>query len=182
MLLTHAHADHSSYLPALVKHGFNGPILATGHTVELAEIVLRDAGRLQEQATDDARRGGWSKHADPVPLYTTADVEATLPLFREVDFDTNVDIEGVAWARWVRAAISWGRPVSAWTSGRRPSSSPATSVATTTRSCGPAKCPRVRTSSCVRRPTATGSTRSPRRHTRRSRPRSVARSGGVGRW
>lgn len=104
VLLTHAHADHSSYLPALVRHGFRGPILATGPTIRLAEIVLRDSGRLQEQAAEDASRGGWSKQATPAPLYTTADVEATLPLFREVDWNTNVDVEGVAWARWVHSA------------------------------------------------------------------------------
>lgn len=104
ILLTHAHADHSSYLPALVKHGFSGPIYATEASIRLAEIVLRDSGKLQEQATDDAVRGGWSKHDNPEALYTTADVEATLPLFRAVEWNTNIDVEGVAWARWARSA------------------------------------------------------------------------------
>lgn len=103
VLLTHAHADHSSYLPALVKHGFSGPIFATEATIRLAEIVLRDSGRLQEQSAEDAIRGGWSRHANPQPLYTSADVEDTLPLFREVEWETNIDVLGVAWARWVRA-------------------------------------------------------------------------------
>ena len=104
ILLTHAHADHSSYLPALVKHGFRGPIYATRASIRLAEIVLRDSGKLQEQAAEDASRGGWSKHEPPEPLYDTSDVEATLPLFRAVDWETNIDVEGVAWARWVRTA------------------------------------------------------------------------------
>lgn len=103
VLLTHAHADHCAYLPALVKHGFAGPIYATEATARLAQIVLRDSGRLQEQATEDAIRGGWSKHPSPESIYDSSDVEATLPLFRKVEFDTNLDVLGVAWARWVRA-------------------------------------------------------------------------------
>lgn len=103
VLLTHAHADHCAYLPALVKQGFDGPIYATEPTIRLATIVLRDSGKLQEQATTDAVRGGWSKHPSPESIYGPADVEATLPLFEKVDFDTNLDVLGVAWARWVRA-------------------------------------------------------------------------------
>ena len=53
VLLTHAHTDHAAYLPALVKHGFRGAIYATEATIRLAEIVLRDSGRLQEQADLD---------------------------------------------------------------------------------------------------------------------------------
>ena len=102
VLLTHAHTDHSAYLPALVKHGFRGPIWCTEATIRLAEIVLRDSGRLQEQATRDAVAGGYSKHENPQSLYTSADVEATLPLFRPVGFDEDVDLGGVL-ARWVRA-------------------------------------------------------------------------------
>lgn len=102
VLLTHAHTDHASYLPALVKHGFRGTIWATPATIRLAEIVLRDAGRLQEQAVADALRGGYSRHADPQPIYTTADVVDTLPLFRPVRWGTAVDLDGVT-ARWVRA-------------------------------------------------------------------------------
>lgn len=103
VLLTHAHADHSAYLPVLVRHGFRGAIWCTAATARLAEIVLRDAAKLQEQAVRDAKRGGWSKHDDPRALFTTADVEATLPLFQTVGWDTNVDVDGVLWARWVRA-------------------------------------------------------------------------------
>ena len=102
VLLTHAHTDHSAYLPALVKHGFRGPIWCTEATIRLAEIILRDSGRLQEQATRDAVAGGYSKHENPQALYTSADVEATLPLFRAVGFDEDVDLGGVV-ARWVRA-------------------------------------------------------------------------------
>lgn len=103
ILLTHAHTDHASYLPALVKHGFRGPIWATEATIRLTEIVLRDAGKLQEQSVKDALRGGYSKHETPEPLYTMDDVEETLPLFRQVEWNTDVDVDGVT-ARWVRSA------------------------------------------------------------------------------
>ena len=103
VVLTHAHNDHVGYLPALVRQGFTGTVWATEGTRRLAEIVLRDAGKLQEEAAEEARRGGWSKHEDPKPLYDVQDVEETLPLFRTVEFDEDVDLgEGLV-ARWVRA-------------------------------------------------------------------------------
>lgn len=100
VLLTHAHTDHVGYLPALVRHGFRGPIWATEASIRLAEIVLRDSGRLQEQAAANAERNG---HPKQDPLYDSDDVENTLPLFRAVEWDTNVDIDGI-WARWTRSA------------------------------------------------------------------------------
>src|SRR5690606_1601898 len=92
VVLTHAHNDHVGYLPALVRQGFTGTVWATEGTRRLAEIVLRDAGKLQEEAAEEARRGGWSKHEDPKPLYDVQDVEETLPLFRTVEFDEDVDL------------------------------------------------------------------------------------------
>lgn len=104
VVLTHAHTDHVAYLPALVRQGFAGPVWCTAGTARLAEIVLRDAGKLQELATREARDGGWSRHEDPQPLFTTEDVEQTLPLLRTVEFDTDVDLgEGLV-GRWTRAA------------------------------------------------------------------------------
>lgn len=103
VILTHAHADHSTYLPALVAHGFSGTIWATKGTVRLAEIVLRDSGRLQEAGAQAANEGGWSKHSPALPLYTTADVEQTIPLFKTVPFDSDVDLGGGVSARYVRA-------------------------------------------------------------------------------
>lgn len=100
VLLTHAHTDHVGYLPALVRHGFRGPIWATEASIRLAEIVLRDSGRLQEQAAANAERNGLPKQD---PLYDSDDVENTLPLFRAVEWDTNYDVDGI-WARWTRSA------------------------------------------------------------------------------
>ncbi|NLT29016.1 MAG: MBL fold metallo-hydrolase [Propionibacterium sp.] len=103
VVLTHAHTDHIGYLPALVARGFTGPVWATEGSIRLGEIVLRDGGKLQELGANDANRGGWSKHEPALPLYTTEDVEATLPLFREVDFGVDVDLGDGLVGRWVRA-------------------------------------------------------------------------------
>jgi metallo-beta-lactamase family protein len=86
IVLTHAHLDHCGYLPALVRDGFNGKIFATEWTIKLAEVILRDSARLQMEDAEYAARKGYSKHSNPKPIYTTTDVEATLPLFVAVDF------------------------------------------------------------------------------------------------
>src|SRR3546814_19063135 len=70
VLLTHAHLDHSGYLPALVRNGFRGKIYCTPATFELCGLLLPDSGHLQEEEARYARRKGYSKHAVPKPLYT----------------------------------------------------------------------------------------------------------------
>jgi metallo-beta-lactamase family protein len=69
VVLTHAHPDHCGYLPALVRQGFTGPVLATGYTAELAEVVLRDSARLLAEDAEHANSRGWSKHHPALPLY-----------------------------------------------------------------------------------------------------------------
>lgn len=86
VVITHAHVDHLGYLPVLVRDGFQGPVLATPTTVELAAIVLRDAARLQEEEAAYANRKGFSKHRPAVPLFTTADAERALERFEPVGF------------------------------------------------------------------------------------------------
>jgi len=103
ILVTHAHMDHTGYLPRLVKLGFHGQIFATEGTKELADLILQDSAHLQEQDALDAARGGYSKHAEPQPLYTLADVAATMPLFQVVDFDADVTVLPGVIARWYRA-------------------------------------------------------------------------------
>ncbi len=90
VVVSHAHLDHCGYLPALVRQGFNGPILLTADTAALAEIVLRDSAKLQEEDARYAAGRGFSKHKTPKPLYDADDVERTLPLFKVVDFDTEI--------------------------------------------------------------------------------------------
>jgi metallo-beta-lactamase family protein len=103
IILTHAHADHCGYLPALVRDGFTGPIWTTYGTAKLASIVLMDAGHLQEREAQYASEGGYSKHETPLPLYTVADVEKTTPLFRVVPFDTDFDLKNGIAIRMTRA-------------------------------------------------------------------------------
>lgn len=86
VVLTHAHLDHCGYLPALVKQGFRGPIYCTPNTAALVPIILRDSAHLQEEDTAYARRAGYSRHADPQPLYTTQDAETTIGLLLPRDF------------------------------------------------------------------------------------------------
>ncbi|NTV40577.1 MAG: MBL fold metallo-hydrolase, partial [Demequinaceae bacterium] len=91
-VLTHAHLDHCGYLPALVQQGFEGPIVCTRGTSELAEIVLRDSAHLQEEDARYAAEKGFSKHAQPRALYNAKDVARTLPMFQRIDFGRTVEL------------------------------------------------------------------------------------------
>ncbi|SRR5712692_1342563 len=82
--LTHAHLDHSGYLPRLVRDGFRGPILSNAATRELCAILLQDSAKLQEEDAEDAAQHGYSKHSPPLPLYTVDDATAALERFREM--------------------------------------------------------------------------------------------------
>ncbi|HEY0879623.1 MAG TPA: MBL fold metallo-hydrolase [Zeimonas sp.] len=95
VVLTHAHLDHSGWLPALVREGFQGPVFATEGTYELAGILLRDSARLQEEEAEFANRHGFSKHRPALPLYETADAERSLSRFRALRFGCDFDV-GVA--------------------------------------------------------------------------------------
>ena len=92
VVLTHAHLDHSGYLPALGKQGLDAPILASESTIALAEIVLRDSAKLHEEDAAYADRKGYSKHKKPQPLYGVEDVERVLPMFRAVPFGRRAEI------------------------------------------------------------------------------------------
>ncbi|MBW1843118.1 MAG: MBL fold metallo-hydrolase, partial [Deltaproteobacteria bacterium] len=98
VLLTHAHIDHSGYLPRIARTGFRGPIFATPRTVELCEIVLPDSGYLQEEEARYASAAGYSKHSPPLPLYTQEDALTSLKQFRAVDFDDRVEVADGIWA------------------------------------------------------------------------------------
>ncbi len=94
VLLTHAHLDHCGYLPALVRQGFSGTVHATPMTAELARLVLLDSAHLLEEDAQHARVKGYSRHSQPVPLYTQADVEAALLRVVPVAFGTPVRLTG----------------------------------------------------------------------------------------
>ncbi|NJK72079.1 MAG: MBL fold metallo-hydrolase, partial [Synechococcaceae cyanobacterium SM2_3_60] len=85
--LTHAHIDHSGYLPLLIKQGFlKGEVHATAGTVALCGILLPDSGHLQEADAEFANRKGFSRHRPALPLYTRADAERSLSRFRAHEF------------------------------------------------------------------------------------------------
>ncbi len=92
VVLTHAHLDHSGYLPGLARNGFRGTVHATAGTHALARIVLPDSAHLQEEDAGYANRRGYSKHVPALPLYTTADAERVLEQFRVVSFFQSVDV------------------------------------------------------------------------------------------
>lgn len=87
VVLTHAHIDHSGYIPLLVRNGFKGRILATPATVALCGILLPDSGYLHERDAEFANRYGHSKHHPALPLYTQEDAEMALRQFTGVGFD-----------------------------------------------------------------------------------------------
>ncbi|MGU7780946.1 MBL fold metallo-hydrolase RNA specificity domain-containing protein [Burkholderia sp. PU8-34] len=90
VVLTHAHLDHSGYLPALARDGYRGPVYCTAATAELCEIMLRDSARLQEEEADFANRHGYSKHHPARPLYTTDDTLRVLRQFTPCAFDERI--------------------------------------------------------------------------------------------
>ncbi len=87
VVLTHAHLDHSGYLPLLAKQGFTGHAYATSGTRDLCGILLPDSGHIQEEDAEFANRHGFSKHTPALPLYTRQDALDCLPLLKTVDFD-----------------------------------------------------------------------------------------------
>jgi len=86
VVLSHAHIDHSGYLPRLCRDGFGGPIYCTGSTLDLLKVLLPDAARLQEEEAEFANRHRTSKHDPALPLYTTADAERVLGQISRIDF------------------------------------------------------------------------------------------------
>ncbi len=85
VVLTHAHIDHSGYLPLLVKHGFKGPIYCTSGTRDLCEILLLDSAKLQEEEAEYNNKYSFSKHKPALPLYTREDAEHTLQQLQVVE-------------------------------------------------------------------------------------------------
>jgi metallo-beta-lactamase family protein len=87
VILTHAHLDHSGYLPRLVAQGFRGRIFCTPGTADLCRLVLPDAARIQEEDARSANRHGYSKHRPALPLFTEADAFRALSQLQPVGYD-----------------------------------------------------------------------------------------------
>lgn len=103
VLLTHAHLDHSGYLPLLVKQGFSGPVLCSAATEDFCRILLPDSGYLQEKDAEFANRHGFSKHKPALPLYTLQDAIRALEQLKPIAFDQPQPVPGGATACWRRA-------------------------------------------------------------------------------
>src|SRR4030095_15184071 len=86
IVLTHAHIDHTGYLPRFVAQGYKGPVYATPATVDLAHILLPDAAHLQEEEARFRNKHHLSKHTPALPLYTSDDAVASLELLRAVPY------------------------------------------------------------------------------------------------
>jgi metallo-beta-lactamase family protein len=75
VVITHAHLDHTGYLPKLFKEGYDGPVYCTTATADLMNLILMDSAGLQVEEAKYAKKKGYSKHEDPQPLYDIQDVE-----------------------------------------------------------------------------------------------------------
>lgn len=103
VVLTHAHLDHTGYLPRLVKDGFRGRILATPATVDLARLILPDSGHLQEEDAEYANYKGFSKHKPALPLYTYDEAVTSLESFQPVDDSKPLELSPRFTLRFYRA-------------------------------------------------------------------------------
>lgn len=86
VVLTHAHIDHTGYLPRLVREGFRGPVYCTPATRELAELMLLDSAKLQEEDAEYANRQGFSKHSPALPLYNEKDAKEAIALLQPLRY------------------------------------------------------------------------------------------------
>ena len=92
ILLTHAHIDHSGYIPKFIKEGFKGKIFSTPGTRDLCKILLPDCGYLQEEEARYANKRGFSKHRPALPLFTAEEAKRSLEYFRPVNYRTKFDL------------------------------------------------------------------------------------------
>lgn len=101
ILLTHAHLDHSGFLPLMVKKGFRGKIYCTEASFELCKLLLRDSARLQEEEAGYLNRHHLSKHPEALPLYDSDDVNQTFKQFVEIQAHQKIDLANKINAKWM---------------------------------------------------------------------------------
>jgi metallo-beta-lactamase family protein len=111
VVLTHAHLDHSGYLPKLVREGFAGPVFCSPATADLCDILLKDSAHIAEKDAEYANRKGHTKHSPAMPLYTVRDAERALEQLRPVEFDTEINIGAGALMRMRRAGHIMGAAI-----------------------------------------------------------------------
>lgn len=104
VILTHAHLDHSGWIPRLVKEGFRGPIYATQATIDLSGILLPDSGHLQEEDAAFYNRHKKSKHSPALPLYTFEQAQGCLEYFQPIAVEQTTELSPELSFRYLRAA------------------------------------------------------------------------------
>lgn len=103
VVLTHAHIDHTGYLPALVRRGFAGNAYCTAATRDLVRLLLPDCGHIQEEDARHALKWGYSKHREPRALFTRLDAMASLEVLRSVAYRKKVQVADSVWATFYPA-------------------------------------------------------------------------------
>ncbi len=103
VLLTHGHLDHCGWLPLLVKNGFTGKIVCTAPTQQIAQLILLDSAKIQEEEASKANSERFSKHDPALPLYTVAEAEQVFPLFQIVEQETEIVLGPNVWCTFFQA-------------------------------------------------------------------------------
>ncbi|HAW50733.1 MAG TPA: MBL fold hydrolase [Flavobacteriales bacterium] len=111
VVISHAHIDHSGYLPRLVKEGYSGPIFCTKVTERLLRIMLLDSAKLHEEEAEWAFKKGYSRHSKPLPLYTVKDAEMVFPLLNPVEFDDEISLNPRVSVRFLNAGHILGAAI-----------------------------------------------------------------------
>lgn len=117
VVLTHAHLDHSGYLPLLVRNGFASKVYCTHATRDLCNILLPDSGHLQEEQAEFANRHRFSRHDPALPLYTEADARRSLRLLEPVSFDSPVSLGDSLSLRFLPSGHILGAALALFTAG-----------------------------------------------------------------
>lgn len=92
VIITHAHTDHTGYLPRLIRLGYENPVYCTAATADLMHLMLMDAAKFQVEDAEFAKKKGYSKHKNPEPLFTQEDVERIQPMTRTASFEETIQI------------------------------------------------------------------------------------------
>ena len=105
VIITHAHIDHTGFLPRLVRLGYGGPVFTSRATADLLKILLPDSGRLQEEDADYRNRHQLTRHTPALPLYDENEAKAALQLLQPLRNDGNANdiCEGFKQASWLQA-------------------------------------------------------------------------------
>ncbi len=102
IIITHAHLDHTGYLPLIVKAGYKGKILMTHPTKDLTEVILRDSAKIQEEDAEKANKHGYTKHKPALPLYTLAEAEKCFSQFVSYNDDEWVKVSDDICFRFIK--------------------------------------------------------------------------------